>query len=116
VSTDGAGWPFWIALAFALTSKLNGIVCSGDPGATVVKLAIQLPADGNVACVTRIPTAFSIYQMNWPFSALTASPLGPVNEISTVRFGFAIGAPEASWNENRTRFSPTINSEEIITG
>jgi len=52
VSTDGAGWPFWTALASVFTWKLNGIVCVGEFGAAVVNEAIQSPAVGNVAWVT----------------------------------------------------------------
>ena len=116
VSTDGAGSPGQMTLASVWTSKLKGIVCSGDPGAEVLKAAIQEPAVGNVAWVTYTPTAPSIAQMKTGFSPATFSPFGPVNASSTVRSGFAIGSPAAVWNPNRIRFSPTISSREIITG
>ena len=53
------------------------VVCSGEPGADVVKLAVQSPATGNVGLVTYTPTTSSIDQMNVPSWAATSSPPGP---------------------------------------
>ena len=45
------------------------------------------------------------------------SPAGPRNPTETVRAGLATGfVPLASRNETMTRFAPTPNSDEAITG